>query len=82
MKRVLGHAGVADECAPGVLGMRQAPEIARDGTFGDVQAEFQKLTVNSRSAPRLFPGRALKLRCLFVLLSFCLAPKEARIGLF
>ena len=34
-----------------VVGRGQAPEIAGDGAFGDVEAEFQKLTVNSGSAP-------------------------------
>jgi hypothetical protein len=28
------------------------PKIAGDGAFGDAEAEFQKLTVNSRGAPR------------------------------
>ena len=47
-------AVIAKEPRPalaGVVGRRQAPEIPRDGAFGDVEAEFQKLTMNSRSAP-------------------------------
>ena len=34
-----------------VVGRGQALEIAGDGAFGDVEAQFQKLTVNSGSAP-------------------------------
>ena len=47
-------AVIAKESRPelaSVVGRRQAPEIAGDGAFGDVEAEFQKLTVNSGSAP-------------------------------
>ena len=50
-----GLAVIAQGSRPalaGVVGRRQAPEIPRDGAFRDVQAEFEKLTVNSRSAPR------------------------------
>jgi hypothetical protein len=36
---------------PCLAGRRQAPDIARDGTFGNVQTELQKFTVNPRSAP-------------------------------
>jgi hypothetical protein len=46
---------IAQESRPelaGIVGRGQAPEIAGDGTFGDIESEFQKLTVNSRSAPR------------------------------
>jgi hypothetical protein len=45
---------IAKESRPelvGVVGRREAPEIPRDGAFRDIQAEFQKLTVNSQSAP-------------------------------
>jgi hypothetical protein len=48
-------AVIAQECSPEfpcLLGGRQAPEIARNGAFRDVEAEFQKLPVNSRSPPR------------------------------
>jgi hypothetical protein len=34
-----------------LVGRRQAAEIAREGRFGDVQSEFQKLTRYSRSSP-------------------------------
>ena len=47
-------AMIAKESRPelaGVIGRSQAPEIPRNGAFGDLEAEFQKLTVNSRSAP-------------------------------
>ena len=47
-------AVIAKESRPelaSVVGRGQAPEIAGDGAFGDVEAEFQKLTVNSGSAP-------------------------------
>jgi hypothetical protein len=36
---------------PCLLGRRHAPEIPRDGPFRDLEAEFQKLTVNPGSAP-------------------------------
>jgi hypothetical protein len=45
---------IAKESSPkpaGVQGRKQTPEIAGHGTFGDVQSEFQKLPMNSRSAP-------------------------------
>ena len=47
-------AVIAKESNPafaGVVGRGQAPEIARNSAFRDVESEFQKLTVNSRSAP-------------------------------
>ena len=47
-------AVIAKESSPELAGggaRRQTPEIARHGTFADVQPEFQKLAVNSRSAP-------------------------------
>jgi hypothetical protein len=50
-----GFSVVAQEGWPelaGVVARGQAPEIAGDSAFGYFQAEFQKLTVNSRSAPR------------------------------
>ena len=50
-----GFAVIAQESSPEfpcLLGRRQAPEIARNAAFRDVEAKFQKLTVNSRSAPR------------------------------
>ena len=50
-----GFAVIAKESSPalaGVVGRRQAVEIAGDGPFGDIEAEFQKLTVNSGSTPR------------------------------
>jgi len=31
---------------------RQATDGSRDSTFGDIEAKFQKLSMNSRSAPR------------------------------
>jgi len=39
----------------GLLARIRAPEIARNSTFGDVEPEFQKLPVNSRSAPACIP---------------------------
>jgi len=45
---------IAKESSPELAGggaRRQTPEIARHGTFAEVQSEFQKLAVNSRSAP-------------------------------
>jgi hypothetical protein len=36
---------------PCLLGRKQAVEIARNCAFRDVKAQFQKLTVNSGSAP-------------------------------
>ena len=47
-------AVIAEESRPalaGVVGRRQAPEISRDGVFRNVEAEFQKLPADSRSAP-------------------------------
>ena len=47
-------AVIAKESRPelaSVVARRQAPEIAGDGAFREVEAEFQKLTVNPRSAP-------------------------------
>jgi hypothetical protein len=47
-------AVIAKESSPaltGIVGRRQTTEIPQDGAFGDVEAEFQKLTVNSRSTP-------------------------------
>jgi len=35
----------------GLLARIQAPKIARNSGFGNVKSEFQKLPVNSRSAP-------------------------------
>ena len=49
-----GLAVIAQESSPEfacVVGREQALEIAGDGAFRDVEAEFQKLTVNSGSAP-------------------------------
>ena len=49
-----GIAMIAKESRPELAGLvvrRQAADIAGDRTFGDVQAEFQKFTMNSRSAP-------------------------------
>jgi hypothetical protein len=49
-----GIAPVAQESSPELpclVGRRQEPDIARDGTFGDVEAEFEELTVNSWCAP-------------------------------
>jgi len=56
-EEVHGHdhiAVIAKESCPQLAGLvtrSQAPEIARNSAFGDIEAEFQKLTVNSRSAP-------------------------------
>jgi hypothetical protein len=50
-----GFAVIVQESRPalaGVVGRRQVPKIAGDGAFGDAEVVFQKLTVNSRSAPR------------------------------
>jgi hypothetical protein len=47
-------AVIAQESSPefsGLVPRIQTPEIARNGAFGDIEAEFEKLTVNSRSAP-------------------------------
>jgi len=47
-------AVIAKESRPalaGIIGRRQTPEISRDGAFRDLEAEFQKLTVNSWRAP-------------------------------
>ena len=47
-------AVIAKESRPelaSVVARGQAPEIAGDGAFREVEAEFQKLTVNSGSAP-------------------------------
>jgi hypothetical protein len=47
-------AVIAKESRPelaSVVGRGQALEIAGDGAFREVEAEFQKLTVNSGSAP-------------------------------
>jgi hypothetical protein len=47
-------AVIAQESSPEfpcLLGRRQAPEIARNGAFRDVEAEFEKFTMNSGSAP-------------------------------
>jgi len=49
-----GIAVIAKKSRPAfasVVGRGQAPEIAGDGAFREVEAEFQKLTVNSGSAP-------------------------------
>ena len=49
-----GLAVIAQESSPEfpcLLGRKQAVEIARNGAFRDVEAQFQKLTVNSGSAP-------------------------------
>jgi len=35
-----------------LVGRREAPDIASDGTFGEVKAEFEELTVDSWCAPR------------------------------
>jgi len=35
----------------GLVPRIQTPEITRNRAFGDIEAEFEKLTVNSRSAP-------------------------------
>jgi hypothetical protein len=48
-------AMIAKESRPmlaGAVGRRKAPQIPRDAAFRDVEAEFQKRTMNSRSAPR------------------------------
>ena len=56
-EEVHGHNGlavIAQESSPefpSLLGRKQVVEIARNGAFGDVEAQFQKLTVNSGSAP-------------------------------
>jgi len=56
-EEVHGHddlAVIAKESRPalaGVVGKGQAPEVPRDGAFRDIEAEFQKLPVNSRSTP-------------------------------
>jgi len=50
---------IAKESSPELAGLVpriQATEVAGDGALGDVEAEFEKLTVNSRSAP----GRILR----------------------
>ena len=47
-------AVIAEKSRPalaGVVGRGQAPEVPRDGAFRDIEAEFQKLPVNSRSTP-------------------------------
>jgi len=47
-------AVIAQESSPelaGLLARIQAPEIARNSAFRDVESELQKLPVNSRSAP-------------------------------
>jgi hypothetical protein len=36
---------------PCLIGGRRAPDISRHGAFGNVNAEFETLTVNSRDAP-------------------------------
>ena len=49
-----GLAVIAQESSPEfpcLLGRKQAVEIARNCAFRDVEAKFQKLTVNSGSAP-------------------------------
>ncbi len=56
-EEVHGHDDIAviaqESCPelPGLLARMQAPEIARNGAFGDLEPELQKLRVNSRSAP-------------------------------
>jgi hypothetical protein len=56
-KEVHGHdhiAVIAQESSPELAGLLtgiQAPEIARNSAFRDVESEFQKLPVNSRGAP-------------------------------
>jgi hypothetical protein len=56
-EEVHGHDHIAvilEESSPelaGLLARIRAPEIARNSAFGDVEPEFQKLPVNSRSAP-------------------------------
>ena len=47
-------AVIAQESSPQfpcLLGRRQAPDVARNCAFRDVEAEFEKFTVNPRSAP-------------------------------
>src|SRR4029453_16327668 len=47
-------AVIAQESSPKLpclLGRRQAPDVARHCAFRDVEAEFEKFTVNPRSAP-------------------------------
>ena len=46
----------------GIHGRRQAPEIARYGTLGYIQAKFQKFTVNSRSSPGGFSFAIRRMR--------------------
>ena len=49
-----GLAVIAQESSPEfpcLFGRKQAVEIARNCAFRDVEAQFQKLTVNSGSAP-------------------------------
>jgi hypothetical protein len=46
---------IVKECGPALAGInrrRQTPEISRDGSFRDLEIEFQKLTVNSWSTLR------------------------------
>ena len=56
-EEVHGYDGIAmitKESRPelaGLVGRRQATEETGDGTFGDVEAEFEELTVNSWCAP-------------------------------
>ena len=55
-EEVHGHddiAVIAQESSPQLAGLLtgiQAPEIARNSAFGNVESEFQKLPVNSRGA--------------------------------
>ena len=47
-------AVIAQESSPEfacLLGRRQAPDVARNCAFRDVEAEFEKFTMNPRSAP-------------------------------
>jgi hypothetical protein len=37
---------------PGLLGRRQAPDVARNCAFRDLEAELEKFTMNPRNAPR------------------------------
>jgi len=49
-----GLAMIAKESSPefpSLAGRREAPDIARNGTFRDVGAEFEELPVNSWCAP-------------------------------
>ena len=49
-----GVAMITKESRPelaGAVGRRQATEVAGDGALGDLEAQFDKLAVNSRSAP-------------------------------